>query len=189
MSDSTSILDLPTDPVCGNGSQIKNNISLNISEKQQLNENNNGLDQSTINQLMSGLQQANSTGATQLPSRDIPQNTEIFTQDQQIQPNYIPQHKNHEDYIQNYETNTLIIPTVKNDTLDDMYNELQIPILLAVLYFLFQLPIFKMYLFRYLPILFLKDGNLNINGYLFTSIIFSLLYYLLSKITVYFTSQ
>jgi hypothetical protein len=189
MSDSTSILDLPTDPSCGSSDQYKNNINLNITEKQPFNENMNGLDQSTINQLMSGLQQANNTGSTQLPSRDIPQNTEIFTQDEQIKPNYIPQEKNHQDYIKKYDENNPIIQNVKNDSLDDMYNELQIPILLAVLYFLFQLPIFKIYLFRYLPILFLKDGNLNINGYLFTSIIFSLLYYLLSKTTLYFTNK
>jgi len=184
MSDTTNILDLPTDPICGVGGQQKNNINLNITESNKLPDN---LDQTTINQLMNGLQQATSTGATQLPSRDIPQNTEMFTQDEQIQANYIPQHKNQEDYISNYDTSQPITSKQKNDTLDEMYNELQIPILLAVLYFLFQLPIFRTYLFRYLPILFLKDGNLNINGYLFTSILFSLLYYILSKITVYFT--
>lgn len=186
MSDTTSILDLPTDSIYGAGLNT-NNINLSITEKPKMNEQNNGLDQTTINQLMNDLQQANNTGATQLQSRDIPQNTNIFTQDEQIQPNYIPQEKNKTDYISNHDISTQPTPKTQNNTLDEMYNELQIPILLAVLYFLFQLPIFRKYLFRYLPILFLKDGNLNINGYLFTSIIFSLLYYLLSKITLYFT--
>jgi hypothetical protein len=70
----------------------------------------------------------------------------------------------------------------RNNQMEDVYKEIQIPLLLAVLYFLFQLPIFKKYLFCYFPILFANDGNFNINGYLFTSILFSMFYYLLNKI-------
>ena len=62
--ESTSILDLPIDPVGGGG--ISNNVSLNANEKvaiqtQQSNQQNNlgvSLDQTTINQIVSGLQQA-----------------------------------------------------------------------------------------------------------------------------------
>jgi hypothetical protein len=67
-----------------------------------------------------------------------------------------------------------------------MYNEIQTPLLLAVLYFLFQLPFFKKNLFTYFPILFSVDGNLNINGFLFTSILFGLIFYMLNKITTHF---
>ena len=73
-----------------------------------------------------------------------------------------------------------------NNRLDDLYNEIQVPILLAVLYFLFQLPVFRKYLFSYFPVLFSKDGNLNINGYLFMSSLFGILYYLLNKINTHF---
>jgi hypothetical protein len=72
------------------------------------------------------------------------------------------------------------------NSLDDMYNEIQTPLLLAVLYFLFQLPFFRKNLFTYFPILFSTDGNLNINGFLFTSILFGLLFYMLNKITTHF---
>jgi uncharacterized membrane protein len=74
------------------------------------------------------------------------------------------------------------------NSLDDVYNEIQTPLLLAVLYFLFQLPFFKNFLFNYFPVLFLKDGNYNINGFLFTSILFGLLFYLLNKITTHFSA-
>jgi hypothetical protein len=74
------------------------------------------------------------------------------------------------------------------NSLDDMYNEIQTPILLAVLYFLFQLPFFRKFLFSYFPVLFSNDGNMNINGFLFTSIIFSLFFYLLNKITNIFST-
>lgn len=178
MSDSTSILDLPTDPVGGG-----NNISISATEK-------NNLDQTTINQIVSGLQHASVNGATQLPSRDIPMNTNHISTDAHVQPNYIPPPVDHVDYIQNYEQTSDMIDEYnrnvnKGNAVDELYDELQTPILLAVLYFMFQLPIFRKYLFNYFPILFSKDGNLNINGFMFNSILFGLLYYFLNKVTLY----
>ena len=107
-------------------------------------------------------------------------------QDPQIQANYIPQVQQ-KDYIREYETPQEILDNYnrnvkQTDTLDDMYEEFQIPLLLAVLFFLFQLPIFKKKLFTFLPFLFFKDGNYNIQGYIFMSVLFGLFYYLLSKI-------
>jgi hypothetical protein len=150
------------------------------------------LDQTTISQIVNGLQQASLSGATQLPSRDIPMNTSGHNIDPNIQPNYVPQPpENNSDYIKNYEqTNDMINDYNKNyqrqNSLDDMYNEIQTPLLLAVLYFLFQLPFFRKFLFSYFPILFSNDGNLNINGFLFTSVLFGILFYLLNKITTHF---
>jgi hypothetical protein len=74
----------------------------------------------------------------------------------------------------------------RQNSLDDMYNEIQTPLLLGVLYFLFQLPFFRKFLFSYIPILFANDGNLNINGYIFTSALYGLIYYVLNKTTHYF---
>jgi hypothetical protein len=203
MSDSTSILDLPTDPV--GGGSIGNNISLNASENiivqnnashQQpspLQNSNLSLDQTTISQIVNGLQQASMVGATQLPSRDIPMITTSHSNDAQIQPNYVPQQQTPVDYIKNYEQSEDIIDSynknIRNqNSLDEMYDEIQTPLLLAVLYFLFQLPFFRKFLYSYFPILFSKDGNLNINGFLFTSILFGLLFYVLNKITNHFNA-
>jgi hypothetical protein len=192
MSDSTSILDLPTDPV--GGGNISNNISLTASENVNMNSTqlNSGLslDQSTISQIVSSLQQASISGATKLASRDIPMTTSI---DPQIQPNYIPSPPPQQrDYIRDYEeTSEIINDYNKNirgqNSTDDIYNEFQTPLLLAVLYFLFQLPFFRRILFHYVPILFSKDGNLNINGFLFTSSLFGLIFYLVNKITNHFS--
>jgi hypothetical protein len=198
MSDSTNILDLPTDPV--GGGNISNNISITASENvapiQVPNQGQNpslSLDQTTISQIVSGLQQATITGVTQLPSRDIPMTTTGHSNDPQIQPNYVPPPPNNIDYIKNYEqTSDMINDYNKNmrnqNSLDDMYNEIQTPLLLAVLYFLFQLPFFRKILFRYLPMLFSNDGNLNLNGFLFTSVLFGLLFYSFNKITNHFGS-
>jgi len=193
MSDSTSILDLPTDPV--GGGNISNNISMSSTENvgQQSGQSTAGLslDQSTISQIVSGLQQASITGVTQLPSRDIPMTTTGHSTDPQIQPNYVPQHQNPVDYIKNYEQSSDMIDeynkgTRQQNSLDDMYNEIQTPLLLAVLYFLFQLPFFRKFLFSYFPILFSNDGNFNINGFVFSSILFGMLFYTLNKVTNHF---
>jgi len=199
MSDSTSILDLPTDPVGGGnmGGDINRGLSLNASENvvqkqiQQSQMPNFSLDQATISQIVNGLQQATISGATQLPSRDIPMNTTGHSNDAQIQPNYVPTVEQQTDYIKDYDQTGDMIDNYnknvnRNDSLDEMYNEIQTPLLLAVLYFLFQLPFFKRFLFGYFPVLFSNDGNYNINGFLFTSTLFGILFYLLNKITNHF---
>ena len=196
MNSSTNIMDLPTDPV--NGGSIAGNVNFSINEKQNsaqetsINSTNSGssnvtLDQSTINQIVNGLQQASSSGATQLISRDIPRNIENIINDPQVRHEYIPPAANN-DYITEYEDNEDIIKgynknAKSNDRLDDLYNELQIPILLAILYFLFQLPIFKKYLYRFVPVIFSSDGNVNLYGYFFTCILFGLFYYIITKTT------
>lgn len=201
MSDTTNIFDLPTDPV--GGGAIGNNMSLNASENivvQQPNalpiQNGGGpvsLDQTTISQIVNSLQQASINGVTQLPSRDIPMTTNGLSNDPQVQPNYIPQMQNKNDYISNDETNEDMIEKYnrqmnRQNSVDDMYNEIQTPLLLGVLYFLFQLPFFRRFLFNYFPVLFSTDGNYNINGFLFCSVLFGLLFYLLNKTTNHFAA-
>jgi hypothetical protein len=195
MSDSTSILDLPTDPV--GGGNVSNNISMSATENvvPQSGQPSAGLslDQSTISLIVNGLQQASISGATLLPSRDIPMTTTAHSTDPQIQPNYVPQPENPVDYIKNYEESSDMIDEYnknmsRQNSLDDMYNEIQTPLLLAVLYFLFQLPFFRKFLFSYFPILFSNDGNFNINGFLFSSVLFGLLFYTLNKVTNHFSA-
>ena len=185
----TSINDLPTDPTAGGS--VGGNVNLAVNDvnngqmgQQQPQKNNSqlSLDQITISQIVNGLQQASLAGATTLPSRDIPQNTEQLTNDAQIQPNYVPPPQTR-DYIN--ESDNDIDNYYKNEqnqnSLDAIYDELQAPLLLAVLYFLFQLPFFKKNVFRYLPFLCHSDGNYNFNGLIFTCGLFGFIYYSLSK--------
>jgi len=148
---STNINDLPTDP--SNGGSIGGNISLVTNELDNVNNTivsqqpmnqSLSLDQTTISQIVNGLQQASLAGATQLPSRDLPLNTDILTNDIQIQPNYIPTPKE-KDYIieSDEDINSYYKKEKMENSLDSIYDELQGPILLAVLYFLFQLPFLK----------------------------------------------
>lgn len=184
MSYTTSITELPTDPT--GGGSVEGNVGLIANETNRVENNiNTTLEQSTINQIISGLQQASVTGATTLPSRDIPNTTSQITQDPYVQPNYIPSETNNK-YIHEMDTTEDMIKEYnkvsdKEDSLDRLYNQIQIPLLLAILYFIFQLPVFKNTLFKYLPILFNNDGNINLTGLITISIMFGSVYFVLSK--------
>lgn len=200
MSDATSILDLPTDPV--GGGTVNGNVVMTAHEQPSIpttmpsasdKPSAGALDPNTISQFVSGLQQAIMTGATALPSRDIPMNTTNVNADPQVQPNYVPPPPpNTVDYIRQYEQSTADMIDQYNqkkrvsNSLDDMYNEVQTPLLLAVLYFLFQLPFFKKFLYTYIPFLFSNDGNYNIQGFVFISVMFGALFHFLMKTTSYF---
>ena len=61
------------------------------------------------NEMISQLQKATMSGATALPSRDIPINISNTNNDPQIKPNFIPE-TNNTNYISNYENqNDLIL--------------------------------------------------------------------------------
>ena len=194
MTDTTSIMDLPVDPVGGGNMNLRateQNVVVQGQMQQGGGQIQGPLDQGTITQLVNGLQQATVAGATQLPSRDIPMTTTAHSNDPQIHPNYVPPPQNNIDYIRDYDAPENMVNNYNKkaqltDSLDDMYNEIQTPLLLAVLYFLFQLPFFRRFLFSYFPVLFSNDGNYNLNGYLFCSVLFGLLFHLLNKVTNYF---
>lgn len=190
-NNTTSINDLPTDPVAGgsiSGGSINGGSNISMS----VNEINKGpgqvsLDQTTISQIVNGLQQASIAGATMLPSRDIPQTTQNLTHDPHVQANYIPPPSN-KDYINDYNeddndeivNNYQKVERVKN-SLDSIYDEIQAPLLLSILYFLFQLPVVRKTLGKYIPLLCSNDGNYNINGLIFTCALFGFIYFMLSK--------
>jgi hypothetical protein len=198
--ETTNISSLQIDPI-GPGSE-RNRISMTANETYNPNSDtepftltteqtglDEGLDPSTVNLLINGLQQASVSGATKLPSRDIPMQPSYHTNDEQVRPNYIPTPaKNNYHYIDDDINNESIVKNYnkrakKGELIEDIYDEIQTPLLLAVLYFLFQLPFFKKWLFVYIPGLFLKDGNMNIYGFGFTSFLFGSVFYIINKIS------
>ena len=138
--------------------------------------------------LNSSLKDIGNGNPLQLPSRDIPQNTASINNDVNVQPNYIPPNNN--DYIANHVTPNEIIQQnrekeVINDKTEEFYETIQMPLLVGLLFFIFQLPFIRKNLFIYLPSLFNKDGNPNLSGYLFNSAIFALLYFSFTYILKY----
>ena len=144
-------------------------------------DSNNGID---INSFVTGIQEAAASGALQLPSRDIPQGQSHLTNDAQLQPNYIPE--NNGDYINDtYNQDQIInnqnIKQKNTNSMDALYDDIHVPIILAVIYFVFQLPVIKTNTLKYIPSLFNKDGNFNMLGYSVNSLAFASTYYCIIK--------
>ena len=141
------------------------------------------LSQESIHQIVQGLQQAG--GATVLPVREVSNNNSHITQDEQIKPNFIPKPAN-DNYIEEEKSMEDLIKQSQNkkveqDRLDLMYEELQSPIMVMILFFLFQLPIFQKSLVKYAPSLFQRDGNPSFSGYFVKTLMFGVTYYLITK--------
>jgi len=192
MSDTTALTDLPSDPHVSSGSEnvvlqttemnapYSPNVETSSAPASNINE------QKVMNEFVSGIQQASASGATALPSRDIPQSTVHFA-DQETKPNYVPEQPEQQDYIQNSDNEQEILTRrMKNqnsrDSLEILYDEFQIPIIIGLLYFIFQLPVVKSKFLSILPSLYNKDGNPNLTGYVLNSLFFGSMYYVISKL-------
>ena len=195
MSGTTSIDDLPISP------QTDGNIKMELHEKnvridnvridnvridnpskelKNVRDNGNGIGTNEMNSLITGIQKASASGVLSLPARDIPQYQNHITQDNQTQANYVP--KGPDDYIKEHQTpEDIIQKNLKREesenSLDEYYNEIHIPLMIGVLYFIFHLPVVRKNIFKYIPALFNADGNLNGTGYIANSLMFSGLCY------------
>jgi len=128
-----------------------------------------------------------------LPSRDIPIDTTNYLQDEQTQPNYIPKSNVSSDYIRDYEETTEKNirehekKKYRESIIDEILSELQTPILICILFFIFQLPIINTIIFKKFSFLSLHndDGNFNFYGLLFKSMMFGSLFYSVQKLTTF----
>ena len=200
MSDigSTNIDSLPTiqeDNKIDNNTEniIINNPSQKITQERKKdnkqNKNNESHNQNISNMqndINNQIMQASSDGVTSLPSRDIPMNTNIITNDEEIKNDFVPQDKNSDYITEHLSTEDIIKQNInKNEDelfLDTLYSELSLPLLISILYFIFKLPFVDNLHHNILPFCFTKTGNMKISGYLTTSLIFGIIVYLLNKI-------
>ncbi len=201
MSDSTSIEALPG-PSSGNIKlgvtekpvqqatieSSQNMAPLNMMEKQSM-PLAPTLPHNSLNKVINGLQNAQAQGMTALPSRDIPMNTTRHVQDIQVKPNYIPD-RDKKNYIEEEDTYNSMLEKRKNkqeqqDRLDVIYDEFQVPVLIMILFFVFQLPFVQKKLTSFFPKLFLKDGHMSMGGYLVKTGLFGLTFYVIMKLTNY----
>lgn len=137
-----------------------------------------------MKQVISDVNNVSKNGGLQLPDRDIPREQNQVLSDRQSNVDYIPDEP--EDYIKNYQTAEQINQVheqkeKKDDQMDYIYDEIQAPLLISVLYFIMQLPAVHKLILKNIPGLFKNDGNLNVQGYLFNSILFGSIYYLITK--------
>ena len=132
---------------------------------------------------------------SRLPSRDIQQDTTTYSQDAQVQPNYIPRKELLTDYVREQEafTNETLREHEQKQRnlsrLDMIISELQVPIVIILLYFFFQMPIMNTLLFKKFSFLSIynDDGNFNLSGLMLKSILFGATYYSMIKTAQYLT--
>jgi hypothetical protein len=132
-----------------------------------------------------------------LPSRDIPMSTTNYSQDEEIHANYIPpppKTKRVKDYIKEYdETESTRIrehesSKFREHWIEEAFRSYQLPLLIAILYFIFQMNIVSRVLFLYLGKLgwfYQEDGAMNVYGMLFKSMMFASVYWVIQYILYY----
>ena len=126
-----------------------------------------------------------------LPSRDIPMDTTKYAQDNQAQPDYIPRQEHMKDFVREHEhmnvDNVLKHEQKKSriEKIESLLNEFQTPVLIAILYFIFQTPYLDKIVFKKFSFLNLTnmDGNFNIYGLITKSLLFGFSYYAFYTIT------
>lgn len=113
-----------------------------------------------------------------IPSRDIPMDTTQYTQDRMIRPEHIPDEKIY-DYLEEYEPPLENEPNEKVNGLGDLVANLQIPIIVAILFFIFQSNTINVLLNKYAGgmMLFGEDGNINMYGIALKSVMFGFVFF------------
>jgi hypothetical protein len=132
-----------------------------------------------------------------LPSRDIPMSTTNYSQDEEIHANYIPpppKTKRVKDYIKEYdETESTRIrehesTKFRQHWIEEAFRSYQLPLLIAILYFIFQMNVVSRVLFLYLGKFgwfYQEDGAMNVYGMLFKSMLFASVYWVIQYILYY----
>jgi len=125
-----------------------------------------------------------------LPSRDIPKDMTEYTQDQEIQANYIPKPAvSSQDYIKEQEYATeknrreYESKKKRENQIDAILTEWQTPFVVALLFFIFQMPIVNTMIFKRFSFLAVvdTDGHFNFYGLFLKSALFGIAFYSIFK--------
>lgn len=188
-NDTTSIFDLPTRAESPERSTAtaqrldKENIKLDID-----------VDPTVMNKIVHDInQRSGAPDANPLPSRHIPPEPRIqsLVQDEEARPTHVP--------VQRVQwaspevgppiervSATRVLDSIQKKrnrgiTMDVLTEDMKLPLLLSVLYFLFQVPSVRVLLKRVIPIGFEDDGNPGLLGIGVHSILFALCAYLVVR--------
>ena len=144
--------------------------------------------QQEMNTLVSNIQQASVNGGTGLPSRDIPQNTTHLAIDHQVQQNNVvndsSDYLKHMPNLDNTLENRVRVKNIK-DNKKYILEEIQIPLLVSLLFVIFQMPVSKQFFKTNFKFLYNNENNYTLKGYIFMSVIFGAAYYIGIKLLDY----
>ena len=122
----------------------------------------------------------------QLPPRDFPKNQDFYNLDEKIQANYIPPSPPlNNDFMRKYEEEKEkewkknVEKKRKSNRMDDVIEKTQIPFIVAILFFIFHLPIVNNMIFQKLAFLAIynADGNFNMYGLILKSVLFGIVFH------------
>ena len=116
-------------------------------------------------------------------------NMDDFTHDEQIKPNYIPKPKLSRDYIDDYQNSANRKLKEYEDkkrldkTRETWFDEIRIPVIIGILFFIFNMPIINTLIFKRFTFLSIynDDGNFNMSGLILKSIIFGSIFWGLNR--------
>jgi hypothetical protein len=137
-----------------------------------------------------------------IPSRDIHISKTEYTQDESANPNYIPPpsttYRREQDYVKEHildnerKRQEKMKKKNQSEFFDKIWEVLQIPTMISLLFFFFQYPILDKLIFRRLNYegfsLYGNDGNMNLYGNITKSILFGVCIYTIMKTTDYISS-
>ena len=124
-----------------------------------------------------------------LPERDIPRMPEQYMQDEQIQANYIPRPLSTNDYIDEYqEATNKKLREYENKKMnsklnDTWFDEIRIPVIITILFFIFHMPIINTLVFKRFSFLSIynDDGNFNFYGLILKSVCFGSVFFIMNR--------
>lgn len=144
--------------------------------------NNTPLNTQVTDEILSTLNEAKMIGITSFPKISGQSITDYHI-DPSILPNSIPQQPSLPIFSP---TTHLISPSFisssSNNNNEPIYDEIQIPLLLTIAYFIFQLPFLRQFLNHHLPFIFTIDGQYSIIGLIIVSILFGTIFHFLLKL-------
>jgi hypothetical protein len=162
-----------------------------------------------LSKMMEQVQQASQQGMTKLSA--VPStanaNPALYSVDQAAQANHVPQQQPQPqapaqpqpqpgqppaaaqggDYIGNYVSPQQVAAAgtkaQQNESIvDNLFEEFKFPLIICVLYYIFQMPVLRVNLLKLFPDFLKADGNLNTYGVALHSLFFGVFYYLFVKV-------
>ena len=98
----------------------------------------------------------------ELPSRDIPTHTQPHVVDESSKTNYVPKPEKQVHFVEEDENESDLNENLeRNEKFESSIFRYKEPIILALLFFIFQMSIVNAKLYQYVPKLFVQEGELS----------------------------
>jgi hypothetical protein len=122
------------------------------------------------------IQQFKGHSTGELPSRDIPMHTERHMIDENSKTNYIPTPEKHVRFVEEEDQEELQENEQRNENFESSVFRYREPLILMLLFFIFQMSIVNAKLYQFIPKLFVQEGELSGSGVILKAGLFVAVY-------------